>query len=116
MSFNKLLKRFFLDGPDSMEVTRRLFLEESPEHSFSVDYERADESDKVVLYECRKDKIMRVYLFRDKDKHVSPKKSVTLSDIKDSAVYRQVFRYACKKGLMPEAVHHYFDFSKKAKD
>eukprot|EP00921_Rhytidocystis_pertsovi_P009429 GHVQ01015165.1.p1 GENE.GHVQ01015165.1~~GHVQ01015165.1.p1 ORF type:complete len:433 (-),score=70.24 GHVQ01015165.1:288-1586(-) len=113
LPFKKLQKRFFTDGPDKVQVTKRLFLEASSTHSFCLDYELYEDSDQVVLYECRGGKITRVYLFRDKDDHISPSKAATLDEIKASSVYRQVFKYLCKKGVKPDATHHYYDYENK---
>ncbi|KEP63483.1 UNVERIFIED_CONTAM: hypothetical protein HHA_312490 [Hammondia hammondi] len=99
-----------LGEPDStVRVNKRLLLEESERHSFSVDFEEhTGGRDQVVLYECVNGKMVRVYCFRDSENLVREK--LSLDELKKTRIYEKARKYCSRKGVPADAEHHYFDY------
>ncbi|PFH34212.1 hypothetical protein BESB_073640 [Besnoitia besnoiti] len=104
------LTEMVLDAPETkVRVNKRLLLEESERHSFSVDFEEHTEGrDQVVLYECVNGKVVRVYCFRDSESLVREK--LPLEDLKKTRIYAKAWKYCSRKGVPSSAQHHYFDY------
>ncbi|KAF8820719.1 hypothetical protein IE077_002868 [Cardiosporidium cionae] len=115
LSFAQICSKLFMDGPPDVQVTKRLFLEESEKHSFSLDFEHCNPNrDQIVLYEQKNGKFVRVYFFKDKMNYANPKLVLSLENFqKESKIYRDVLRYVCKKGITEDTEHHFYDYVNK---
>ncbi|RQX72610.1 hypothetical protein TGCAST_312490 [Toxoplasma gondii CAST] len=104
------VSEMILGEPDStVRVNKRLLLEESERHSFSVDFEEhTGGRDQVVLYECANGKMVRVYCFRDSENLVREK--LSLDELKKTRIYEKARKYCSRKGVPADAQHHYFDY------
>lgn len=97
------------DPETNVRVNKRLLLEESERHSFSVDFEEhTDGRDQIVLYECVNGKMVRVYCFRDSENLV--RRKLSLDELQKTRIYEKARKYCSRKGVPADAKHHYFDY------
>lgn len=111
----------------AVQVTRRVFIKKNEDVSYCLEAEWSSDVDDhhnsrssspgsasgkglLALYESRKGKLTRCFLFKDSSDVCSPlKKSITFESLRSIKVWNTVTKYLLKKGLPSSAPCTFYD-------